>query len=77
MRKWFRVPEAGKAKTWLVYDTSERGNRIGKALRRLVSSPKAQFRWRNPEQNPYILRKEIRSTITSRYHDVAMAMGQA
>ena len=77
MRKWFRVPEVGKAKTWLVYDTNKRGNHIGKALRRLVSSPKAQFKWRNPERNPYIFREEIRSTVTSRYHDVAMAMGQA
>jgi RNA-directed DNA polymerase len=77
MRKWFRVPEVGKAKTWLVYDTDKRGNHIGKALRRLVSSPKARFRWRNPERNPYILREEIRSAVTSRYHDVAMAMGQA
>jgi len=77
MRRWYRAPETGKAKTWLVYGTSERGNRVGKALRRLVSSPKAQFRWQNPEINPYIFREEIRSTITSRYHDVAMAMGQA
>ena len=77
MRSWYRAPEAGKAKTWLVYGTSERGDRVGKALRRMVSSPKAQFRWRNPENNPYILRSETRSTVTSRYHDVAMAMGQA
>lgn len=76
MRKWFRVPEVGKAKTWLVYVTNKRGVHIGKALRRLVSSPKAWFRWRNPERNPYILREEIRSTVTSRYHDVAMAMRQ-
>ncbi|WP_280178040.1 reverse transcriptase domain-containing protein [Neomesorhizobium albiziae] len=76
MQKWYRAPEAGKAKTWLVYVATERGNRVGKALRRLVSSPKAQFRWRNPEANPYIFRSEIRNTITSRYHDVAMAMGQ-
>ncbi len=76
MRKWFRVPEVGKAKTWLVYDTNKRGNHIGKALRRLVSSPKAWFRWRNPERNPYIFREETRSTVTSRYRDVAMAMGQ-
>jgi hypothetical protein len=34
-----------------------------------------QFRWRNPESNPYITREEYRSTITSRYRDVAMAMG--
>jgi hypothetical protein len=77
MRKWYRAPETGKAKTWVVYGISERGNRVGKDLRRLVTSPKAQFRWRNPEVNPYIFREEIRSTVTSRYHDVAMAMGQA
>ena len=76
MRKWFRVPEVDKAKTWLIYDTNKRGIHIGKALRRLVSSPKAQFKWRNPEYNPYILCEEIRSTVTSRYHDVAMDMGQ-
>ena len=77
MRKWYRVPETGKAKTWLVYGRSERGNRVGKALRRMVTSPKGQFRWRNPVINPYIIRDEIRFTITSRYRDVAMAMGQA
>lgn len=76
MRRWYRAPEAGKAKTWLVYGRSERGNRVGKALRRMVSSPKAQFRWRNPEINPYIFRSETRSTVTSNYRDVAMAMGQ-
>jgi putative transposase len=48
MRKWFRAPEPGKAKTWLVYSRNERGEAIGKDLQRLVSSPKAQFRWRNP-----------------------------
>ena len=77
MRTWYRAPVAGQAKTWFVYGRCERGERIGKALRRLVSSPKAQFRWRNPEINPYIFRSETRHTVTSRYHDVAMAMGQA
>ncbi len=76
MLRWFRPPEPGKAKTWLVYGRNERGEGIGKDLKRLVSSPKAQFRWRNPEVNPYIFRSETRSTVTSRYHDVAMAMGQ-
>ena len=52
------------------------GNAVGKALRRLVTSQKMQFRWRNPERNPYIFRDELRNTVTSRYHDVAMAMGQ-
>jgi RNA-directed DNA polymerase len=77
MRKWYKAPEPGKAKTWLVYGRNERGDAIGKALHRLVSSPKAQFRWRNPEENPYVFRSEPRSTVTSHYHDVAMAMGQA
>ena len=77
MRKCYRAPAEGQAKTWVVYAISGQGNRVGKALRRLVGSPKAQFRWRNPELNPYIQRRETRNTITSRYHDVAMAMGQA
>jgi RNA-directed DNA polymerase len=77
MRKWYLALETGMAKTWIVYGINERGSRVGKELRRLVSSPKAQFRWRNPETNPYIVRTETRNTITSRYHDVAMAMGQA
>jgi RNA-directed DNA polymerase len=76
MQKWYRAPKTGKAKTWLVYGPNEHGNPVGKALRRLVSSPKAQFRWRNPEINPYIFRSGARNTITSRYHDVAMAIGQ-
>ncbi|WP_456153878.1 group II intron maturase-specific domain-containing protein [Roseibium aggregatum] len=75
MRKWFRPPEPGKAKTWLVYGRNKHGEAIGKDLQRLVSSPKAQFRWRNPEVNPYIFRSENRSTVTSRFNDVAMAMG--
>ena len=76
MRNWYRAAAPGQAKTWFVYGVSERGHRVGKALHRLVSSPKGQFRWRNPETNPYIFRDESRNTITSRYQDVAMAMGQ-
>jgi RNA-directed DNA polymerase len=76
MRKWYRVPESGQSKTWLIYGRSEKRNLVGKALRRLVSSQKAQFRWRNPERNPYITRDEPRNTVTSRYHEVAMALGQ-
>lgn len=76
MRKWYRVPETGRSKTWLIYGRSNQGHAVGKALRRLVTSQKMQFRWRNPERNPYIFRDELRSTVTSRYHDVAMALGQ-
>jgi RNA-directed DNA polymerase len=76
MRKWYRVPEPGQSKTWLIYGQSNHGHAVGKALRRLVKSQKMQFRWRNPERNPYIFRDELRNTVTSRYHDVAMALGQ-
>jgi len=74
MRHWVRRPEEGKAKTWQLYGRSGNGNLCGVALRRLVTSRKMQFRWRNPETNPYITRKEERNTVTSRYWDVAMAM---
>ena len=75
MREWYYMPITGKAKTWIVFGVSERGKRGKVALYRLVGSPKGQFRWRNPEINPYIKKIEPRNTITSRYHDVAMAMG--
>ena len=74
MRLWVRRPEEGKAKTWQLYGRSGNGNLCGIALRRLVTSRKMQFRWRNPEANPYIARMEERNTVTSRYYDVAMAM---
>lgn len=67
--------EIGQSKTWLMYGRSNQQNTVGKALRRLVTSRKMQFPWRNPERNPYIFRDELRNTVTSRYHDVAMAMG--
>ena len=60
-----------------LFGRSDSGSLCGVTLRRLVTSRKAQFRWRNPEANPYILRDEERNTVTSRYHDVAMAMSHA
>ena len=77
MRQWVRRPADGKAKSWLLFGRSGNGNLCGVALRRLVTSRKCQFRWRNPEVNPYIARDDERNTITSRYHDVAMAMSHA
>jgi len=74
MRQWVRSPKDGKAKTWQLFGRNSKGNLCGVVLRRLVTSRKAQFRWRNPENNPYITRDEERNTVTSRYHDVAMAM---
>jgi group II intron reverse transcriptase/maturase len=77
MQQWVRYPADGKAKIWQLFGRSGRGNLCGVTLRRLVTSRKCQFRWRNPELNPYITRDEERNTVTSRYHDVAMAMSHA
>jgi len=74
MRQWIRRPAKGKAKIWQLFGRSGSGNLCGITLRRLVTSRKAQFRWRKPETNPYIIREEERNTVTSRYHDIAMAM---
>jgi len=74
MRQSFRRPADGKAKTWLLFGRSGNDNLCGVALRRLVTSRKRQFRWRNPAINPYIVRAKERNTVTSRYRDVAMAM---
>ena len=74
MMKWCKRPVPAKAKTWVLYGRSGQGNLCEISLYRLVSSPKLPFRWRLPEMNPY-LREEIRNTVTSRYADVAMAVG--
>jgi len=47
MRKW-PPPGTGQVETWLVFSRNERGGPHGNALHWLVSSPKAEFRWRNP-----------------------------
>jgi RNA-directed DNA polymerase len=77
MRRWVRYPAAGKAKIWQLFGRSGNGNLCGITLRRLVTSRKGQFRWRNPEINSYIKREDERNTVTSRYRDVAMAMSHA
>ena len=74
MRDHIRVPETGRAKTWVLQGRNSRGWYSEVALRRLVTSRKGRFEWRNPEGNPYILRDEIRRTIESRYADVAFAL---
>jgi len=76
MRQWFRRPGDGMAKTWMLFGRSGNGNLCGVSLRRLVTSRKGQFRWRNPAINPYLL-PDGRSTVTSRYRDVAMALSHS
>ncbi len=72
MRKWFKSPADGQAKTWALFGKTNHGKLCGIDLIRLVGRPKKQFRWKLPKSNPY-LRTEERNTFTSYYHDVAMA----
>jgi RNA-directed DNA polymerase len=74
MRDHVQRPEAGQAKTWVLQGQNSRGWYGAVALRRLVTSRKGRFTWRNPAENPFILRDEKRSTIESRYSDVDFAM---
>lgn len=77
MRKWIRRPADGTAMTWVLFGRSGNGNLCGVNLRRLVTSRKDQFRWRNPAVNPYLLPDDGRKTVTSRYRDVAMALSHS
>jgi group II intron reverse transcriptase/maturase len=77
MRQWIRRPADGTAKTWVLYGRSGNGNLCGMTLRRLVTSRKSQFRWRNPSVNPYLREDVGRTTLTSRYRDVALAMSHS
>jgi group II intron reverse transcriptase/maturase len=67
MRRWIRRPADGTATTWVLFGRSGNGNLCGIALRRLVTSRKDQFRWRNPAVNPYLL-SEDRKPKTTRKH---------
>ena len=49
MRDYVRAPEAGQATTWVLQGRNSRGWYAAVALRRLVTSRKGQFRWRNPD----------------------------
>ncbi len=77
MRQYVKRPGEGQAKTWHLFGRSGNGTRCGIALRRLVTSRKQQFRWRNPLENPYLNSAPDRKTLTSRYREVAMAMTHA
>ena len=74
LKKWCKRPEPKKAKTWVLFGKTNQGHLCGISLFRLVSSQKMPFKWRLPATNPYLL-TEARNTVTSRYTDVAMAVG--
>jgi hypothetical protein len=61
------------AKTWVLKGQNSRGWYGELALRRLITSRKGQFRWRTPEENPYLIHDESRKLFESRYADVAFA----
>ena len=74
MRDCVQAPEPGRAKTWVLKGQDSRGWYGELPLRRLITSHKGQFRWRNPEKNPYLIHDENRKLFESRYADVAFAM---
>lgn len=70
-----RAPAPGQAKTWVLTGRGSDGRWRQVVLRRLVSSPKGQFRWRNPPCNPYLATDTpTPPLLTSRYRDVAFAL---
>ncbi len=77
MRHHVKRPAEGLAKSWYLFGRSGHGALCRIALRRLVTSRKQQFRWRNPPGNPYLLLDPGRKTLTSRYREVAMATSHA
>lgn len=76
-KRWIKIPSIGKAKTWVLNGLNHNGNYERVVLRRLVTSRKGQFRYLNPETNPYIKRKDNRCIMTSRYNEVAMAVSHS
>lgn len=74
MQQYVRAPEKGKAKTWVLRGRNSKGFYGESALRRLITSRKSWFTWRNPCENPYILRSDKHRAIQSYYGEVAFAM---
>jgi RNA-directed DNA polymerase len=74
MRDYVRSPEKGKAKVWILQGQNSRGFYGALALKRLISSRKGWFMWRNPAENPYIMRSEKHRSIESYYNEVAFAL---
>ena len=76
LRRWFKRPAPGSAKTFVLFGKTSRGLPGYASLVRLAGRPKQQFRYQSPVENPY-LGTEDRSTFTSDYNDVVMALGRA
>lgn len=76
MPRYYRATQPGTTKTWMWHGRTLTGRYATVTLRRLVSSPKARFLWRLPENNPYILVAADRPVRRreSRYAEVAFAL---
>jgi RNA-directed DNA polymerase len=74
MRKHFRSPRTDQAKTWIWKGQNSRGWYSEQPLKRLVTSRKGRFTWRNPSVNPYIIDTGKQRTFQSCYVDVAFAL---
>jgi RNA-directed DNA polymerase len=77
MREHVPAPDPGRATPWVLKGQNSRGWYGEQAIRRLATSSKGQFRWRNPEENPCLIRGEHRAFLESRYADVAFAFSNA
>ncbi len=75
LRRWFRRPSSGLAKTFVMYDKDPHGVARCGILAHLVGRPKRQFRYLNPVGNPYLRTKEQHTT-TSHYDEIALAMSR-
>lgn len=76
-KKWLKIPDVGKAKSWVIDGLNQNGNYECVSLRRLVTSRKYQFKYLNPQLNPYIEGEENRRAITSGYNEIAMAISHS
>ena len=75
MPKFFRSVGNGVAKTWVVNSLNfPSGIYLQRALKRLVSSYKGQFRWSTPACNPYLPHNDEHSFCESYYTEVAFAV---
>nr|WP_232091988.1 group II intron maturase-specific domain-containing protein [Acetobacter aceti] len=77
MRKWYRVPETEPVQDLAGLWTKRTRQSCRKGAATARHEPESTIPVAEPRTEPYIYRDEARSTVTSRYHDVAMALSPA
>ncbi len=73
MQRYYRSSDNTTAKTWIFSGRNSRNQYKECALKRLVSSWKMPFKWKNPSVNPF-LQEYSRSYKESRYDEIAFAV---